>query len=96
MLIYSTGMVRAAQGKRAEVLAIINELERLSGTHLNQAHYIARIYASLNDKDLAFNWLERGLEARAIGAFYKDEPIWDLLRSDPRFANLLGRMGVPH
>lgn len=96
ILIYSTGMVRAAQGKRSEALAIIKELERLSGASLNCAHYIAKIYASLNDKDLAFNWLERGIGSSAIGAFYKDEPSWDPLRSDPRFANLLGRMGVPH
>jgi len=59
-----------------------------------QAHWIAKIHAALNEKELALNWLERGLTAGAIGAFYKDEPAWDPIRSDPRFAELVRRMGI--
>lgn len=44
---------------------------------------------------MAFSWLERGLAAGAIGAFYKDEPVWDPIRNDPRFADLVRRMGIP-
>ena len=95
VLIYSTGMIYAAQGKRAEALQIIKELEEMSGASLSQAHWIAKIYASLNEKELAFSWLERGLATGAIGAFYKDDPVWDPIRSDARFADLLRRMGIP-
>lgn len=95
ILIYSTGMVYAAQGKRSEALQIIKRLEEMSGSSLSDAHWIAKIYATLNEKELAFSWLERGLAARAIGNFYKDEPVWDRIRSDPRFADLLRRMGIP-
>jgi serine/threonine-protein kinase len=95
ILIYSTGMVYAAQGKRAEALQIIKELEEMSGANLSEAHWIAKIYATLNEKELAFSWLERGLATGAIGPFYKDEPVWDPIRSDPRFADLLRRMGIP-
>ena len=95
ILIYSTGMVYAAQGKRAEALQIIKELEEMSGANLDEAHWIAKIYAALNEKEQAFSWLERGLATGAIGAFYKDEPVWDPIRSDPRFADLLRRMGIP-
>jgi TolB-like protein/Flp pilus assembly protein TadD len=95
LLIYSTGMVYAAQGKRAEALQIIKELEGMSGANLDQAHWIAKIYAALNEKELAFSWLERGLAAGAIAIFFKDEPVWDPIRSDPRFADLLRRMGIP-
>ncbi|HEX9271429.1 MAG TPA: hypothetical protein VGA01_04350, partial [Candidatus Binatia bacterium] len=95
ILIYGTGMVYAGQGKRAEALQIIKELEEMSGPNLDQAHYIAKIYATLNESEMAFSWLERGLGAGAIGAFYKDEPVWDPIRSDPRFADLLRRMGIP-
>jgi len=49
----------------------------------------------LNEKELAFSWLDRGLATRAIGTFYKDEPVWDPVRSDPRFTDLLRRMGIP-
>jgi len=95
LLIFDTGMVYAAQGKRAEALQIIKELEEISGASLSQAHWIAKIYAVLNDKESSFSWLERGLAAGAIGPFYKDEPVWDPLRNDPRFADLLRRMGIP-
>ena len=40
-------------------------------------------------------WLERGLAAGAIGAIYKDDPVWDAIRSNARFGDLLRRMGVP-
>ena len=51
ILIYNTGMVYAAQGKRAEALQIIKELEEMSGASLSQAHWIAKIYAALNEKE---------------------------------------------
>src|SRR5262245_6447905 len=95
ILIYDTGMIYAAQGKRAEALQIIKVLEEMSGTNLSQAHWIAKIYATLNEKELAFSWLERGLATGAIGVVYKDEPVWDPIRSDPRFTDLLRRMRIP-
>jgi hypothetical protein len=49
----------------------------------------------LNEKEMAFSWLERGLASGTIASFYKDEPVWDPIRSDPRFADLLQRMGIP-
>jgi serine/threonine-protein kinase len=95
ILIYSTGMVYAAQEKRSEALRIIKELEEMSGANLSQAQWMAKIYAALNEKEMAFSWLERGLAAGAIGAFYKDEPVWDTIRGDRRFADLVRRMGIP-
>jgi adenylate cyclase len=92
LLIYDTGIVYAAQGKRAEALGIIKELEAMSGASLSQAHWIAKIYATLNEKEQALTWLERGLGAGAIGAFYKDDPVWDPIRSDPRFEALVEKM----
>ncbi len=94
ILIYDTGMVYAAQGKRVEALQIIKELEAMSGASLSQTHQIAKIYAALNEKELALTWLERGLAAGAIASFIKDDPVWDTIRSDPRFADLLQRMGI--
>src|SRR5438034_1693866 len=95
ILIYDTGMVYAAQGKRAEALQIIKELEEMSGANLSQAHWIAKIYATLNEKELAISWLERGLATGAIAVFYKDEPVWDPIRSDPRFEALVEKTFVP-
>ena len=52
-----------------------------------------QIYAGLHEKELAFSWLDRGLAVRSIGDFYRDEPVWDPIRTDPRFADLARRMG---
>jgi TolB-like protein/Flp pilus assembly protein TadD len=95
ILIYDTGMLYAARGERTKALQIINELEQMSGANLSQAHWIAKIYATLNEKELAFSWLERGLATGAVGVFYKDEPVWDPIRSDPRFEALVEKMSVP-
>jgi len=95
ILIYDVGMIYAAQGKRAEVLHIIKALEEMSGAGLSEAHLIAKIYATLNEKELALSWLERGLGTGAIGVFYKDDPVWDEIRSDPRFTDLVLRAGIP-
>ena len=95
LIVYSTGMAYAAGGKKPEALQKIKELEVLAGGTLSTAHWIAKIYATLNDKEQAFAWLDRGLATGALGVFYKDEPIWDSLRDDPRFATLIGKIVVP-
>jgi TolB-like protein len=95
LLVYSTGMAYAASGKQAEALQSIKELEAMAGASLSTAHWIAKIYATLNDKEMAFSWLERGLATGALGVFYKDEPIWDPIRDDPRFAALVEKLVVP-
>ena len=96
ILIYDTGMIYAAQGKRAEALQIVKDLEGISDASLSQAHLIAKIYASLNEKEMALSWLERGLATGAIGPFYKDEPVWDPIRGDPRFEALVQKIFASH
>ncbi len=53
------------------------------------------IYVGLGEKDKAFEWLEKAYEDRSIGSSFagiKVDPVFDPLRSDPRFADLLRRM----
>ena len=88
-------MAYAASGKQVQALQSIKELETISGASLSTAHWIAKIYATLNDKEMAFSWLERGLATGALGVFYKDEPVWDSIRDDPRFEKLLTKLVVP-
>jgi TolB-like protein/Tfp pilus assembly protein PilF len=95
LIVYSTGMAYAAVGKKPEALQKIEELETLAEGTLSTAHWIAKIYATLNDKEQAFSWLDRGLATGALGVFYKDEPIWDPIRDDPRFEELVARLVVP-
>ncbi|MDX6290751.1 MAG: eukaryotic-like serine/threonine-protein kinase [Blastocatellia bacterium] len=95
VLILNRGMVYAAQDRRGEALKMVKELEQLNGNDLSQAQWIAKIYAALHDKERALMWLERGETTGAIGSFYRDEPVWDSIRDDPRFSVLVQRVGVP-
>ena len=57
---------------------------------------IALVYAGLKENDNAFEWMEKALVARDKGMTYlKIDPCLDPLRSDPRFNNLLTRVGLP-
>jgi TolB-like protein len=55
--------------------------------------YIASIYGFIGDKDQAFVWLEKAYRAKNV--FGVASPMWDPLRSDPRFADLVRRLGLP-
>src|SRR5436309_7876194 len=57
-----------------ELLRQANELGPPFTTTWEIGVYIAKIYATLNEKEMALSWLERGLATGAIGSFYKDEP----------------------
>jgi serine/threonine-protein kinase len=89
------GHVYARQGNRSEALRIRDRLLRMPRT-ANVWEGLAIVYAGLGDKDRAFDALER---ARAAGlplfryAPDKNDPLFDPLRSDPRFAELLKRLG---
>jgi hypothetical protein len=54
------------------------------------------IYAGFREKDSAFEWLEKGYQERSLGGgeTIKVDPVWDSLRSDPRFQDLLRRMNL--
>jgi len=81
--------------KRAEAMAVLRELEERYARRESPAMYLAAVYAGLGDKDQAFAWLERDLQARTgmlvFIAFY---PQYDTLRDDSRYTDLLRRMGL--
>jgi TolB-like protein/DNA-binding winged helix-turn-helix (wHTH) protein len=59
-------------------------------------HRLAEFYARLGEKDQAFAWLEKTYEERSLAiTTLKVEPLWDNLRSDPRFQELQRRVGFP-
>jgi len=56
----------------------------------------AFLYAGLNDRDQAFAWLERAYQEHDWCIVHlKDDLIWNPIRSDPRFTDLLRRVGLP-
>ena len=90
------GHVYAVSGKKAEARAVLDELKQRSRQEYVPADSIALVYAGLGEKDQAFTWLEKAYEEHAFKlAWLKVDPYWDNLRSDPRFADLLRRVGLP-
>jgi tetratricopeptide (TPR) repeat protein len=90
------GNLYARMGKAAEARAILPKLqERVAKDGLGR-YEIALIYAGLGDKDQAFAWLEKSLAAHDKGMTYlKIDPCLDPLRNDPRFRDLVQRVGLP-
>jgi TolB-like protein len=82
-------------GKKSEALKVLNELKQMSGKEYVPAYHIALIYAGLGEKDEAFNWLEQAYMERSFNLVWlKSEPMWQSLRSDPQFTNLLQHIGL--
>jgi TolB-like protein/Tfp pilus assembly protein PilF len=89
------GVAYAAAGRRADAQESLDQLMERSKTTYVPALYIAGSYASLGQKDKAFEWLEKSYEERSLLlAFIKVIPYFDPLRSDPRYADLLRRMNL--
>jgi tetratricopeptide (TPR) repeat protein len=87
----------AVAGRRAEAEKVLDQLNELSKHKYVPAECLARVYLGLAEKDMAFVWLEKGYDDRALSGvitLLKVDPIWDPLRSDPRFADLLRRMNL--
>src|SRR5262249_31646700 len=101
----SAGKVRqgfAASGYRGAMRKYAEELEHLHAT--NQVFVplnVAQAYAAVGDKDRAFYWLELAYKYRGHGPvgvgmiFLNRDPGLEPLRSDPRYTDLLRRVGLP-
>ena len=90
------GHLYAITGRKNEAQEQIVQLKQLSQKQYVRSNYIALIYAGLGDKDQAFAWLEKGFEEHAAQMpNLKLEPRFDGLHSDPRFADLVRRIGLP-
>jgi hypothetical protein len=84
-------------GRRREALTTLDDLCRLAGPRGPSAFLVALVYTGREDNDQALVWLGKAVEARAWEMpALKPSPIFDRLRSDPRFPALLDRVGLPH
>jgi len=87
----------AAIGRRAEAEKILHDFERKSKSGYVSPYMIATIYAGLGEKDKAFAFLERAYQERSLDIPWhlKADLRIDNLRSDPRFQDLVRRVGYP-
>jgi TolB-like protein/Tfp pilus assembly protein PilF len=89
------GQALALSGRRAEALAELDRVLKLSTQRYVSAVDIASIYASLGDTENALAMLERALQERASTlGFLAQNPAFDGLHDDPRFAALVDRVGL--
>jgi TolB-like protein/DNA-binding winged helix-turn-helix (wHTH) protein/Flp pilus assembly protein TadD len=84
----------ALSGRRNEALTLLNDLKSSSTARYSHASEVAAIYASLGDKDEAMVWLEKGFAER-FNPGVLIRPGFDPLRTDPRFRDLVHRVGLP-
>lgn len=90
---YALGMA----GRRDEARAMLEGLQQLSSTRYVSPYSVALVHGGLGDRDQALAWLEKAYVERSDYMVYLNrEPMLDGLRSDPRFAALVRRVGLPN
>jgi len=88
------GYLYAVTGRRKEALAILKELQEKNAKSEASFESVAAVYAGLEERDQMFAWLEKGFQARddlTSVLWWFD---YDDLRNDPRYADLVRRMGL--
>lgn len=86
----------AIWGKKEEAKKLLEELKEISKHRYVSPYRMAIVYSGLRETDLAFEWLERAYRARSVWLIHlhlKVDPRLNYLRSDPRFPELLKRLG---
>ena len=90
------GEAYAAAGCRDEALKVLEQLFELSKQRYVTPYGVARIHATLGNKEEALHWLDAAYRQRAEWmVLLKVDPCLDDLRPDPRFQDLMRRMNFP-
>jgi tetratricopeptide (TPR) repeat protein len=94
MMRCALGHAYAVSGKRNEALKTLADLQDAPGRYVEPVD-IALVQAGLGDKAKALQWLEKAYEDHSQRfSWIKVEPRFDILRGEPRFQDLLRRMGL--
>ena len=85
----------AIAGKRSEAELLLHQLQDQSQKTYVAPFHIALVYTGLGQRDQAVGYLEKGYKERSSGMVWlKVDPRLDVLRADPRFQDLLCRVGL--
>ena len=83
------------KAEKDEARQILNELLAAAGQRYLSQYHVALIYTALDERELAFEALEKAYDDRAdYLAYLKVDPRFDSIRTDPRFASLQQRLGL--
>src|SRR5207237_3192657 len=92
-LLSALGCAYAKAGRRPDAERVVDELLRRRHTEYVAPLTVAEVYAALGERTLACEWLERAVDDRnGLVASLPVSPQFDLLRDDPRFEALVGRL----
>ncbi len=93
--IASLGYAYARSSKIDEATQLLNELKKLSKKKYVSSYHIAVIYMGLNKIGHTLTWLEKAVEERSPSLVYlKVDPIFNSLQADPRFIEILRKIGL--
>ena len=93
---WSIGVANALLGETDKAQAMIDNYLERNKTEYVRASFVAIQYAAIGDNDEAFKWLEKAYDDREMWLeWLRSDPLWDLLRDDPRFDELIARMNFP-
>ena len=96
VILGSLGHAYAASGRRSDALHTLADLKELSKQRYVAPFDMAAVYVGLRDKDQTFEWLQKALEDRSHWIIWiKCDPRFDGIRSDPRYGDVMRRMGLP-
>jgi len=94
-LIASLAHAYAMSGDRDKALKTLDELRELSKKRYFSPLAFAVVYAGLDEKDEMFAWLEKAYQARPADMLWLSvDPIFEFVHDDPRFKDLVKRIGV--
>jgi TolB-like protein/Tfp pilus assembly protein PilF/predicted Ser/Thr protein kinase len=83
-------------GNRPLAQKVAADMEARAKSRYVSANAIANAYIGLDDRERAFEWLEKAFQDRSLRPdFMRVDPVYDDLRADPRFRDLLRRAGLP-
>lgn len=89
------GYAYAVTGKRSDAIAIAKELEGKYAKKEENGMNVAEVYVGLGDKDKAFEWLERDVQKKENMADIRFYTVFESIRDDPRYKDILKQMGLP-
>ena len=97
LFLCNLGYVYALAGKRAEALAVIEELKEKHHAGEAVGFHFAQVYTGLKDNNQAVSWLERDFEAgdTMLLTNVTNSYFYEHLGGDSRYQNLLRRIGIP-
>ncbi len=88
------GWLYARMGKKSETQTALAKLQEMSKRRYISSYYVAKVYAGLGDRERVFEFLEKAYQSHSDRLLdLQTDPVFDEFRSDPRFSNLMRRLG---